>query len=37
MLELTEQQVRAIAAQTAPVHLVNPATQEVFVLAQGGL
>ena len=32
MIELTPEQTRAIAAQKAPVHLLNPATQEVFVL-----
>ncbi len=34
MLELTERQVRAIAEQKAPLELVNPATQEVFVLVR---
>ena len=32
MIELTEEQVRALAEQKAPLHLVNPHTQEVFVL-----
>jgi hypothetical protein len=32
MIELTPEQTRAIAAQEAPIHLLNPATQEVFVL-----
>src|SRR5437588_8212964 len=32
MIELTPEQTRAIGAQKAPVHLLNPATQEVFVL-----
>jgi hypothetical protein len=32
MLELTEAQVQALEAQKAPLQLVNPATQEVFVL-----
>jgi hypothetical protein len=34
MLELTEAQAQALAAQKAPLHLVNPATQEVFVLVR---
>ena len=32
MIELTEAQVRALENQKSPLHLVNPATQEVFVL-----
>jgi len=32
MIELTENQVQALESQKAPLHLVNPATQEVFVL-----
>ncbi len=33
MIELTEKQVQALAAQhPKPLELVNPATQEVFVL-----
>jgi hypothetical protein len=32
MIELTPEQTQAVAAQKAPVHLLNPATQEVFVL-----
>jgi hypothetical protein len=32
MIELTKEQVQALAAQKAPLQLVNPATQEVFVL-----
>jgi hypothetical protein len=32
MLELTDAQAQAQAAQKAPLHLVNPATKEVFVL-----
>ncbi len=32
MIELTPEQTRAIAAQKAPLQLLNPATQEVFVL-----
>ena len=32
MLELTEQQATALEAQKAPLRLVNPRTQEVFVL-----
>jgi hypothetical protein len=32
MLELTEVQAQALAAQKEPLHLKNPATQEVFVL-----
>ncbi len=34
MLELTERQVQAIAEQKSPLELVNPATQEVFVLVR---
>jgi hypothetical protein len=32
MLELTEAQVRALDVQKSPLYLVNPTTQEVFVL-----
>jgi hypothetical protein len=32
MIELTEAQVQALKEQKAPLQLVNPATQEVFVL-----
>ncbi len=32
MLELTQEQVQAIAAWKTPVQLVNPTTNEVFVL-----
>jgi hypothetical protein len=32
MIELTETQVRALESQKSPLHLVNPETQEVFVL-----
>lgn len=32
MIELTEKQVQAMAEQTAPLHVINPRTQEVFVL-----
>jgi hypothetical protein len=32
MIELSEAQVRALEGQKTPLHLVNPATQEVFVL-----
>jgi len=32
MIELTEAQVQALEEQKAPLQLVNPATQEVFVL-----
>ena len=32
MIELTREQTQAIAAQKAPVQVLNPATQEVFVL-----
>ena len=32
MIELTEEQAQALDAQKAPLQLVNPATQEVFVL-----
>ena len=34
MLELTQRQVQAIAEQKSPLELVNPATQEVFVLVR---
>ena len=32
MLELTEEQQRALEATKGPVRLVNPKTQEIFVL-----
>ena len=32
MIQLTEEQTRAMEEQKAPLHLVNPHTQEVFVL-----
>jgi hypothetical protein len=32
MIELTEEQARAMAAQKSPLHVKNPLTQEVFVL-----
>ena len=32
MLELTEEQQKALETQKGPLHLVNPRTQEVFVL-----
>ncbi len=32
MIELTEEQVRAMAQQTAPMQVVNPRTKEIFVL-----
>ncbi len=33
MIELTNEQVQALASQRPkPLHVVNPATQEVFVL-----
>jgi hypothetical protein len=34
MLELTERQVQTIAEQKSPLELINPATQEVFVLVR---
>jgi hypothetical protein len=34
MLELTERQVRAIGEQKSPLELINPATQEIFVLVR---
>ena len=37
MIELTEAQVRALEEQKAPLQLVNPATQEVFVLIRKGV
>ena len=35
MIELTPEQARAMEAQQAPLEVLNPLTQEVFVLAQG--
>ncbi len=32
MIELTEEQARAMEAQKAPLQVLNPLTQEVFVL-----
>lgn len=32
MIELTEEQSRALEAEKSPLHLVNPRTKEVFVL-----
>jgi hypothetical protein len=32
MIELTKEQAQALAAQKKPLHLMNPLTQEVFVL-----
>ena len=32
MIELTEDQVQAMASQKAPLQVVNPRTKEVFVL-----
>jgi hypothetical protein len=32
MIELTEEQARAMEAQKAPLQVLNPRTQEVFVL-----
>jgi hypothetical protein len=32
MIELTEEQVRALEAQKGPLQVVNPRTREVFVL-----
>jgi hypothetical protein len=32
MIELTEEQVKALEAQKGPLHVLNPRTQEVFVL-----
>jgi hypothetical protein len=34
MLELTERQSQALAEQKSPLELVDPATQEVFVLVR---
>jgi hypothetical protein len=31
MIELTEQQARAMAEQKSPLHILNPQTKEVFV------
>jgi hypothetical protein len=32
MIELTDAQIKALDAQQSPLHLVNPRTQEVYVL-----
>jgi hypothetical protein len=32
MIELTEEQVQAMAAQDSPLELLNPATNETFFL-----
>ncbi|MFO0964173.1 MAG: hypothetical protein U0793_01115 [Gemmataceae bacterium] len=32
MIELTEPQAKAVEAEKKPLHLMNPRTQEVFVL-----
>jgi len=32
MIELTSSQVAALEAQQAPLHIVDPATQQVYVL-----
>ena len=32
MIELTEQQAQAMEVEKAPLHVLNPRTQEVFVL-----
>jgi hypothetical protein len=32
MIELTEQQAQAMEEEKAPMHVMNPRTQEVFVL-----
>jgi hypothetical protein len=32
MIELTEPQIRAMEQEKAPLHVLNPRTQEVFVL-----
>jgi hypothetical protein len=32
MIELTELQMRAMEEEKAPLHVLNPRTQEVFVL-----
>jgi hypothetical protein len=34
MLELTERQVRAISEQKSALQLIEPATQEIFVLVR---
>lgn len=34
MIELTEEQVRALEKQQAPLQLVNPRTRAVYVLVQ---
>jgi hypothetical protein len=32
MIELTEEQQQAMSVEKSPLHVVNPRTQEVFVL-----
>ena len=32
MIELTEEQVKALEGQQSPLHLLNPKSREVFVL-----
>jgi len=32
MIELTESQIQAMEEEKAPLHILNPRTQEVFVL-----
>ncbi len=32
MIELTEEQVKAMEAEKSPLHVLNPKTQEVYVL-----
>ena len=34
MIELTEEQARAMEAQESPLHMLNPRTQEVYVLVR---
>ena len=34
MIELTEEQAKALEGQKAPLQLVNPRTREVFVLVR---
>ena len=37
MIELTQEQVQALEAKQAPLQLVNPATQQVYVLIRKDL
>ncbi len=34
MIELTDEQAKAMAEQTSPLHVINPRTKEEFVLVR---